>query len=538
MKRKMNTRILAVIMAVTLSETAAIPAMGAEFTDKAAVEAVLDDSVMEAGEDETAAEPVFDAGEIEVEAAFSDNELPEGVIYHDGMEYQYVAETDSYILTKGKNIENVGIPKEINGKLITEIGTGAFVNCSNLRFVRVLGPIKVASGAFVNCPKLGEFMVTALGTANKFAVDSFDSDTKVVVVSCGSIESSELDEAGIFHVDYESGGSTYGTNRDGVTTVSAFYVVDCDDSSSLVHIGKNINVIRRRAFFDCKKVREVVIDGNGLRTIETKAFADCSNLEKILIPASVTDISADAFEGAEQAVIYTPKGAFAEAYAEQKNMTVVHVDENGQTLEEVVGKAVIDSSCIVVAEGRTGVSLTSEVKNADGYDFAISDDKNCIETGAFNLIKRRTEPEASFNMEMLSLSKRYFYVTCRPWREIDGKKVYGVWADTYRIHIVNNMLTRTKPPVIRKVKVSGNKVTVTLSATSYPDAFYCVLGSTKDAIRPWKIKYVKRDQKSKTITFTNVKKGTYYIGARSYKTMKNGKQEYGKWSGMKKVTVK
>lgn len=534
MKKKLSNRVLSVFMAAALSGTSAMPAVAAEFTAPEAVEAA---ETFEAESADASEEALFDAEE--TGAAFSDGEQPEDIVYNDGMEYQYAAETDSYILTKGKERELVDIPAEINGKPVTEIGIGAFANLQNLRRVRIYGPVKTAGGAFANCPRLYEFWAYfntyEFERKCEFAADAFDSDSKVIVTFYGEMESKELKDAGIWMFNIEE-NNLWGVPEDGMYTING-HVVDCDDSSSIVRIDRQ-EVIRRRAFSDCENLREVEIKSDALRSIETKAFANCSNLEKILIPEGVTDISGDAFEGAEQAVIYTPEGSYAEEFAKERNMTVVPVDEDGLVSEEFLGRAEITSASVVAAEKRLAVSLTEEAANADGYDFVLGTNNKCIETGEFVQTKRnRTEPTASFNMAKLRPVRDY-YVACRPWREVDGVKVYGEWSRVCRKYISEKAYARTKAPVIKKAKVSGNKVTVSLSATSYPDGFYCILGSTKDDTRPWKVKYVKRDQKSKTITFTNVKKGTYYIGARSYKEMQDGTQNYGGWSGMKKITVK
>ena len=48
---------------------------------------------------------------------------------------------------------------------------------------------------------------------------------------------------------------------------------------------------------------QAVIIPDGCTSIGSRAFADCKNLLYVRIPASVTYIAGDAFEGCEQAVI-------------------------------------------------------------------------------------------------------------------------------------------------------------------------------------------------------------------------------------------
>ena len=54
---------------------------------------------------------------------------------------------------------------------------------------------------------------------------------------------------------------------------------------------------------------------DGCETIGARAFADSANLRTITIPASVTSIAADAFDGCTDLTIRTPKGSYASRYA-------------------------------------------------------------------------------------------------------------------------------------------------------------------------------------------------------------------------------
>lgn len=55
------------------------------------------------------------------------------------------------------------------------------------------------------------------------------------------------------------------------------------------------------------------------------AFYNCKNLKKIIIPKSVKDIWAYAFEGCPNLTIYTPKGSYAEQYAKANSIPVVNI---------------------------------------------------------------------------------------------------------------------------------------------------------------------------------------------------------------------
>lgn len=61
----------------------------------------------------------------------------------------------------------------------------------------------------------------------------------------------------------------------------------------------------------------------GVMSIGSRAFANCNRLEQIEIPASVTSIAADAFEGTDGFVIYCPEGSYAEIFAEYNGITCI-----------------------------------------------------------------------------------------------------------------------------------------------------------------------------------------------------------------------
>lgn len=65
----------------------------------------------------------------------------------------------------------------------------------------------------------------------------------------------------------------------------------------------------------------MVIIPDGCTSIAAKAFADCTQLSSVTIPASVTEIAEDAFQGSAP-VIHTTQGSYAQTYAEAHGLTV------------------------------------------------------------------------------------------------------------------------------------------------------------------------------------------------------------------------
>ena len=63
-----------------------------------------------------------------------------------------------------------------------------------------------------------------------------------------------------------------------------------------------------------------VLIPDGVKTIRQKAFANCANLNWIDIPASVTNIADNAFEGSKGLVIYCPAGSEAAKFAARNDI--------------------------------------------------------------------------------------------------------------------------------------------------------------------------------------------------------------------------
>lgn len=78
-----------------------------------------------------------------------------------GFTYEYLKESDTYRLTKGKDTENVIIPYEYNGKVVSEVGERAFYGCVNIKIVKAKegadrrkNHIRIDKSAFENCENL------------------------------------------------------------------------------------------------------------------------------------------------------------------------------------------------------------------------------------------------------------------------------------------------------------------------------------------------------------------------------------------------
>ena len=60
----------------------------------------------------------------------------------------------------------------------------------------------------------------------------------------------------------------------------------------------------------------------GVEHIEKNAFRGCKNLKNLVISGGCATIEDGAFEGADNIIVTTQHGSYAEEYAHQKGLTV------------------------------------------------------------------------------------------------------------------------------------------------------------------------------------------------------------------------
>lgn len=200
---------------------------------------------------------------------------------------------------------------------------------------------------------------------------------------------------------------------------------------------------------------------------------------------------------------------------------------------QLVGTPVIES--VKVSGNKATVKLTGAVENAEGYDYVIGK-KDCITTGNYADVRKNKGTATKFSY----VQKGTYYAYCHAWKKVDGKKVFGAWSAPYKFTV---KVTTVSAPKILSVKAKGRTVTVTLKNGKGIAGVDTVLGKTtvKDQYGKYPSDYDKLVIKNKTTTiiFKNVPKGTYYAGAHAFKRYGSSKSKvFGKWSNIKKVVVK
>lgn len=196
---------------------------------------------------------------------------------------------------------------------------------------------------------------------------------------------------------------------------------------------------------------------------------------------------------------------------------------------------------VTAPKNRVQAVLADKVDGAEGYDFVIGKKADCIKTGEF---VQTCMDQKDLQGDFFYMPKGTYYVYSRAWKTSnDGTKVYSDWSQVSQVKV-----TATTPaqPKIQSVKVKGNTVTVTFTKAKNATGYDLVLGTSVKKVngesRPVAYgKYVIKSKSSTrvTVTFKNVKKGTYYAGLHAYnRTAANKGKVFSKWSPARKVIVK
>ena len=225
---------------------------------------------------------------------------------------------------------------------------------------------------------------------------------------------------------------------------------------------------------------------------------------------------------------------------ESLNGRVIHTDgsitdENGVYLRPADTKISSHS----IDRNKLTVKLSKGCAGAQGYDFVISKKSNMLQTGKFSkTVSSAGKPQASFRY----LAKGTWYVAARSWvLDAQGNKVYGSWTKVKKVKIT---VVTPQQPKIRNITVKGNTVTITYTKCKNATGYEILLGNKYKTSAGEKYpvkKYLKRTEgkNTVTVTFTNVKKGNWYVTVRSWnRTSKNKSRVYSPYSTMKKFKTK
>lgn len=213
-------------------------------------------------------------------------------------------------------------------------------------------------------------------------------------------------------------------------------------------------------------------------------------------------------------------------------------DKDGNCVKPA--KAMIKNAYTYKNKNQVKFVLYDSCKGAQGYDYVIGKSSNMLQTKEYEKVnKNRKGLKTTFTY----MDKGTWYVACHAWvKDANGKKTFGEWSEVKTV--VVNAKTPSQPRII-SVKTNGSTVTVKFSKTGKATGAEVVLGKELEKLygekRPVEYKryVIEEDEDVTTVTFKNVKKGTYYLSLRKWnRTADNNEKVFGPWAEYVKANVK
>ena len=213
-------------------------------------------------------------------------------------------------------------------------------------------------------------------------------------------------------------------------------------------------------------------------------------------------------------------------------------DKDGNCVKPA--KAMIKNAYTYKNKNQVKVVLYDSCKGVQGYDYVIGKSSNMLQTKEYEKVnKNRKGLKTTFTY----MDKGTWYVACHAWvKDANGKKTFGEWSEVKTV--VVNAKTPSQPRII-SVKTNGSTVTVKFSKTGKATGAEVVLGKELEKLygekRPVEYKryVIEEDEDVTTVTFKNVKKGTYYLSLRKWnRTADNNEKVFGPWAEYVKANVK
>lgn len=194
---------------------------------------------------------------------------------------------------------------------------------------------------------------------------------------------------------------------------------------------------------------------------------------------------------------------------------------------------------VEVTRNTPKVILNDQAYGAQGYDFVISANKNCIvDKDYYQVNKNISEAETDF----VYVQKGTYYAYCHSWiKGPDGKKTFSSWSEPYAFEVTD---ITPEAPVIQSIKKNANGTITVTTVKGGPSYGYDIIFGTSlrkvnGEIRPVDYgNYVAKNRRKKTLTFPKLKPGTYYISAHAFNAGENNQKVFSPWSNIRKIVIK
>ena len=179
----------------------------------------------------------------------------------------------------------LAIPEVIEDKAVTEIGEGAFGNCTSLESIHLPSTLTyIHNHAFVNCTSLKDVnLQEGLTTLGQLTFENCTSLTDITIPS--TLTKTENYSGYEYCAPFKNSGLTTATVTNGATTIPDILFAYATNLTT-INLPDTITEIGEGAFGNCTSLSEINLP-DGLTTIKQAAFAGCTVLTEITIPSTV-----------------------------------------------------------------------------------------------------------------------------------------------------------------------------------------------------------------------------------------------------------
>ncbi len=262
------------------------------------------------------------------------------------------------------NETSVVIPDSLNGRIVTEIGSGSFSGKTFIKTIELPETLKIISpDAFKNCSSLEEIVVpSAVSVISEYAFAGCVSLTQISILSaltvighCAFEGCTSLKEISIPSTQIRYGAFKNCTSLENITFLQPVQSMGnqvfegtawlnaqsegliCIDTVVYSYTGKDYSVVIPDGMrtiadnaFRNTSVSSVVIPDT-LYYIGKDAFADCRNLNYLSVPESVISIGLNAFGYVNNVIVsdfvtYCYSGSEPENWAKKNGLKTISID--------------------------------------------------------------------------------------------------------------------------------------------------------------------------------------------------------------------
>ena len=299
--------------------------------------------------------------------------------------------------------ESVSVPSQLGGCNVTDIGDGAFSDCTSLTSITIPdGVTSIGEFAFDGCTSL--VSITIPNGVTSIGESAFDGCTSLASITVADNNQSYCDVDGVLFnkdktelVQYPAGKTSASYSiPNSVTEIGDGAFSYCTSLVSIT-IPNGVTSIDDSTFYGCTNLKEIVIP-NSVTSIGAYAFVNCPNLKCVTVPSSVERIGKYSFgynlyfnkeeyrtelNPYDNFTIMGKTGTAAETYANENGFTFIDLDnKNYNHTDNNSGIGVIAK-----ADAELVVKEISDKENLDKIKFLFDNNKSILNVYDITLSK-------------------------------------------------------------------------------------------------------------------------------------------------------